>query len=99
MIIFILVVLVLPEKPAKVVVAFGQADLDQLMKPAGYLAVGGLASAAVGAGGLAVGIPIRVKADKKMKGVCEQYNNATVRVEKEVIFGGTASGVGIAFNF
>lgn len=79
--------------------SFGQADLDQLMKPAGYLAVGGVASAAVGAGGLAVGIPIRVKADKKMKAVCEQYNNATVRVEKEVIFGGTASGVGIALNF
>lgn len=78
---------------------FGQADMDEIMKPAGYFAVGGLASAGVGAGVMAVGIPIRVKADKKMKATCEGYNNATERVSKEVIFGGTNSGVGIAFNF
>lgn len=78
---------------------FGQADMNEIMKPAGYFAVGGLASAGVGAGVMAVGIPIRVKADKKMKATCEGYNNATERVSKEVIFGGTNSGVGIAFNF
>ena len=77
----------------------GQADMDEVMKPAGYFAAGGLASAAVGAGVMAVGIPIRIKADKKMKATCEGYNNATERVEKELIFGATNSGVGIAFNF
>ena len=79
--------------------SLGQADMNEVMKPAGYFAAGGMASAAVGAGLLAFGIPIRVKADKKMKATCEGYNNATERVEKEIIFGGTNSGVGIAFNF
>ena len=79
--------------------SLGHADMDEVMKPAGYFAVGGAASAALGAGTLAVGIPIRVKADKKMKATCEGYNNASERVSKEVIFGGTNSGVGIAFNF
>jgi hypothetical protein len=73
--------------------------MNEIMKPAGYLAVGGLAAAGVGAGALAVGIPIRVKADKKMKATCEGYNNATERVEKSIIFGTTASGVGLSFNF
>lgn len=77
----------------------GQADMAEIMKPAGYLAAGGLAAAGVGAGALAVGIPIRVKADKKMKAVCEGYNNATERVEKELIFGSTGSGVGLALRF
>ncbi len=77
----------------------GQADMAEIMKPAGYLAAGGLAAAGVGAGELAVGIPIRVKADKKMKAVCEGYNNATERVEKEFIFGSTGSGVGLALRF
>ena len=77
----------------------GAADMDEIMKPAGYFAAGGLAAAGVGAGVMAVGIPIRVKADKKMKATCERYNNATVRVEKSVIFGSTASGVGLSFNF
>lgn len=77
----------------------GQADMDEFMKPAGYLAVGGLVSAGVGAGTMAVGIPLRVSADKKMKATCESYNNATVRVEKSVIFGTTASGIGLSFNF
>lgn len=77
----------------------GQADMAEIMKPAGYLAAGGLAAAGVGAGALAVGIPIRVKADKKMKAVCDGYNNATERVEKEVIFGSTGSGVGLALRF
>jgi hypothetical protein len=77
----------------------GQADMAEIMKPAGYLAAGGLAAAGVGAGALAVGIPIRVKADKKMKAVCEGYNNATERVEKEFIFGSTGSGVGLALRF
>lgn len=81
------------------VFSFGQADMNEVMRPAGYFAAGGMASAAVGAGVMAFGIPIRVKADKKMKTTCEGYNNATERVEKEVIFGATASGVGIAFNF
>jgi hypothetical protein len=78
---------------------FGQADMNEVMKPAGYFAAGGLASAAVGAGALSVGIPIRVKADKKMKATCEGYNNATERIEKEVIFGNTGSGVGLALRF
>ena len=77
----------------------GQADMAEIMKPAGYLAAGGRAAAGVGAGALAVGIPIRVKADKKMKAVCEGYNNATERVEKEFIFGSTGSGVGLAPRF
>ena len=77
----------------------GQADMDELLKPAGYFAAGGLAAAGVGAGAMAVGIPIRVKADKKMKATCDGYNNATERVEKSVIFGSTASGVGLSFNF
>ena len=79
--------------------SLGQADMDEIMKPAGYFAAGGAASAALGAGTLAVGIPIRVKADKKMKATCDGYNNATERVSKELILGGTASGVGIALNF
>lgn len=79
--------------------SLGQADMNEVMKPAGYFAGGGAASAALGAGTLAFGIPIRVKADKKMKATCEGYNNASERVSKEVIFGGTNSGVGIAFNF
>lgn len=79
--------------------SLGQADMNEVMKPAGYFAGGGAASAALGAGALAFGIPIRVKADKKMKATCEGYNNASERVSKEVIFGGTNSGVGIAFNF
>lgn len=77
----------------------GQADMDEIMRPAGYFAAGGLAAAGVGAGAMAVGIPIRVKADKKMKATCDGYNNATERVEKSVIFGTTASGVGLSFNF
>ena len=77
----------------------GAADMDEIMKPAGYFAAGGLAAAGVGAGVMAVGIPIRVKADKKMKATCEGYNNATERVEKSVIFGATNSGVGLSFNF
>ena len=81
------------------VFTFGAADMDEIMKPAGYFAAGGLAAAGVGAGVMAVGIPIRVKADKKMKAVCDGYNNATERVEKSVIFGSTASGVGLSFNF
>lgn len=81
------------------VFSFGQADMNEVMRPAGYFAAGGMASAAVGAGVMAFGIPIRVKADKKMKATCEGYNNANERIEKEVIFGATASGVGIAFNF
>ena len=79
--------------------SLGQADMEEVMKPAGYFAAGGLAVAGVGAGGLAAGIPIRVKADKKMKSVCDGYNNASERVEKELIFGSTASGVGLAFRF
>ena len=81
------------------VFSFGQADMNEVMRPAGYFAAGGMASAAVGAGVMAFGIPIRVKADKKMKATCEGYNNANERIEKEVIFGATNSGVGIAFNF
>lgn len=81
------------------ILTLGQADMNEIMKPAGYFAVGGLAAAGVGAGALAVGIPIRVKADKKMKATCEGYNNATERVEKSIIFGTTASGVGLSFNF
>lgn len=77
----------------------GQADMDEIMKPAGYFAAGGLASAGVGASVMAVGIPIRVKADKKMKATCEGYNNATERVEKSVIFGSTQSGIGLSYNF
>ena len=77
----------------------GQADMDEVMRPAGYIAVGGLAAAGLGAGTMAVGIPIRVKADKRMKATCELYNNATVRVEKSVIFGSTNSGIGLSFNF
>ncbi len=77
----------------------GQADMNEIMKPAGYIAAGGLAAAGVGAGALAAGIPIRVKADKKMKAVCDGYNNATERVEKELIFGSTGSGVGLALRF
>lgn len=77
----------------------GQADMNEIMKPAGYIAAGGLAAAGVGAGALAAGIPIRVKADKKMKAVCDGYNNASERVEKELIFGSTASGVGLALQF
>jgi hypothetical protein len=34
-----------------------------------------------------------------MKSICDGYNNAEKRVEKELILGGTSSGVGIAFNF
>ena len=79
--------------------SLGQADMDEVMKPAGYFAAGGLAAAGVGAGAMAVGIPIRVKADKKMKATCDGYNNATERVEKSVIFGTTASGIGLSFNF
>jgi hypothetical protein len=77
----------------------GQADMNEIMKPAGYLAAGGLVAAGLGAGTIAVGVPIRVKADKKMKAVCDGYNNATERVEKEVIFGSTGSGVGLALRF
>ena len=77
----------------------GQGDVQPIFDIAGYWAVGGLAAAGVGAGALAVGIPIRVKADKKMKGVCDGYNNATERVEKELIFGSTGSGVGLAWRF
>lgn len=77
----------------------GQADMNEIMKPAGYLAAGGLVAAGLGAGTIAVGVPIRVKADKKMKAVCEGYNNATERVEKEFIFGSTGSGVGLALRF
>ena len=82
-----------------VILTGGQGNYDDIFNLAGYWAVGGLASAAVGAGALAVGIPIRVKADKKMKATCEGYNNATVRVEKEVILGNTGSGLGLAFRF
>ncbi|MBR5925067.1 MAG: hypothetical protein IKZ60_06335 [Bacteroidales bacterium] len=77
----------------------GQADMNEILKPAGYWATGGLVAAGVGAGVMAVGIPIRVKADKNMKVICEGYNNATVRVESSVIFGTTASGIGLSFNF
>ena len=42
---------------------------------------------------------VLLEADKKMKATCEGYNNATERVEKSVIFGTTASGVGLSFNF
>ncbi len=79
--------------------SFGQADMNEVMKPASYFAVGGLASAGIGFAGVSAGIPIRVKADKKMKATCDKYNNATVRVEKEIIFGGTASGVGLSLRF
>ena len=79
--------------------SFGHADMDELMNPAAYFAVGGLAAGGIGAGAIAVGIPIRAKADKKMKATCDLYNNATERVEKSVIFGTTASGVGLSFNF
>ncbi len=81
------------------VFSFGQADMEEVMRPAGYFAAGGLAAAGVGAAGLALGIPVRVRADKKMKAVCDEYNNTSVRVEKEVIFGSTASGVGLALRF
>ncbi len=77
----------------------GQGDVQPIFDTAGYWAIGGVAAAGAGAGIMAVGIPIRVKADKKMKATCEGYNNATERVEKSVIFGTTASGVGLSFNF
>jgi hypothetical protein len=77
----------------------GKGDVNPIMDTAGYWAIGGLVSAGAGAGLLAAGIPIRVKADKKMKSVCDSYNNASRRVEKSVLLGPTASGVGISVNF
>ncbi len=79
--------------------SFGQADMDEVMKPAGYFAAGGLAAIAVGGGALGAGIPIRVKADKGMKSICDQYNNTDRRIDKTIILGTTNSGVGISFNF
>ncbi|MCR5518851.1 MAG: hypothetical protein K6F21_00835 [Bacteroidales bacterium] len=76
-----------------------QSEIDKMMKPAGYFAAGGLAAAGLGVGALAVGIPIRVKADKGMKAICDEYNGASQRVEKSIIFGATNSGVGLSFNF
>lgn len=77
----------------------GKGDVQPIMDIAGYWAIGALASAGAGAGLLAAGIPIRVKADKKMKSVCDGYNNASRKVEKSLILGQTASGVGVSVNF
>lgn len=65
----------------------------------GAILLGGAAGAAAGIGTTATGAVIRKKAVKGMKSICDGYNNAEKRVEKELILGGTSSGVGIAFNF
>jgi len=79
--------------------SLGHADMDEVMKPAGYFAVGGLVGIGVGGAAMGIGIPMRVKADKHMKGICDEYNNTENRVDKSIILGTTNSGVGISFNF
>lgn len=82
-----------------IVFTAGQGDVQPIMDTAGYWALGGVIAVGAGMGTMAVGIPIRVMADKKMKTTCESYNNATERVEKSIILGTTASGIGLSFNF
>lgn len=47
----------------------------------------------------AAGIPILVVNNRKMTKITKKYNGATVRKEKELIFGSTPNGVGFALNF
>lgn len=77
----------------------GLGDSDEILKPgATMLSVGAIGMLAGGAID-AVGIPLLVSANHKMRDICDGYNTATQKVDKQLILGGTGNGVGLAFRF
>ena len=82
-----------------VALTFGAGDYDDIFNLAGGLMLGGVAGIAAGGVMDAVGIPILVSANHKMRDICEGYNTATQKVDKQLILGGTGNGVGLAFRF
>jgi len=78
---------------------YAEKDIDILMTRAAWGLGIGVVSGGIGVAGIASGIPILKKANKRMNQICDGYNNTVHRVEKELIFGQTSSGVGLAFNF
>lgn len=81
------------------VLTLGYGDTKEIFNTAGVLLGGGAVGLAVGGVAVGVGIPIKAKARKNMKKICNGYNNAVERVDKELIFGSTPSGIGLSFNF
>ncbi len=77
----------------------GYGDTDDIFNTAATLMLGGVVGMAAGGVALGVGIPIKAKAKKNMKRICNGYNNAVEKVDKELIFGSTPSGVGLSFRF
>lgn len=78
---------------------YGSDQAGKLMSRGGITLGIGAGAALVGVGGIAAGIPILTKANKRMTEICNGYNGTVNRVEKELIFGSTNNGVGLAFNF
>ena len=77
----------------------GEDAMKDIMGRGGLHIGIGAGLGAVGAAGIATGIPLITTSNKKMKAICESYNSAGHRIDKELILGPTNSGVGIAFNF
>ena len=78
---------------------FAAVGHDSMVRTGGYITLGGAVGTGAGIITTATGATIKKKASIKMHSVCDGYNNAGQRIEKEIILGGTVSGVGIAFNF
>lgn len=82
-----------------IALTLGLGDPDEILKPG--VAMLGAGAAGMIAGGVidAVGIPLLVSANHKMRDICDGYNTATQKVDKQLILGGTGNGVGLAFRF
>ena len=78
---------------------YAKDDADNIFSKGGIHMGIGAGAALVGVGGLAAGIPLLTKANKRMTEICNGYNGTVNRVDKELIFGQTNSGLGLAFNF
>ena len=82
-----------------VALTMGLGDPDEILKPGATMLSVGLAGMLAGGAIDAVGIPLLVSANHKMRDICDGYNTATQKVDKQLILGGTGNGVGLAFRF
>lgn len=82
-----------------IALTMGLGDSDEILKPGATMLSVGLAGMLAGGAIDAVGIPLLVSANHKMRDICDGYNTATQKVDKQLILGGTGNGVGLAFRF
>lgn len=82
-----------------IALTMGLGDSDEILKPGATMLSVGFAGMLAGGAIDAVGIPLLVSANHKMRDICDGYNTATQKVDKQLILGGTGNGVGLAFRF